>query len=217
MSSILNAQTREKRNLTDFTRVSLGTPGDLFIKIGPSYSVELSGNIDEIANTITDISSGKLIIKRRDNNFFSRDRRITINITMPGIDGLSVSGSGKAEITDPVSTNELSLAVSGSGNLIAGRVEADKINCSISGSGNIRINGDGSVDSGDISISGSGNYSGSSLSIDKLGVTVSGSGNCLCNAGDELEAVVSGSGNIVYRGNPRIDARVSGSGKVRSE
>lgn len=217
MSSILGAQTNEKRSLDGFTSVSLGIPGDLFIKIGPAYSVELSGNSDEIANTITDLSSGRLIIKRRDNRYFGRDRRITINITMPGIEGLSVSGSGKAEITDAVEADELSFAVSGSGNLIADRVEADKINCSISGSGNIRINGDGSADSGDIKISGSGNYSGSSLRIDKLDVTVSGSGSCLCSAGDELEAVVSGSGNIVYRGNPKIDARVSGSGRVRSE
>ncbi|HLN20390.1 MAG TPA: head GIN domain-containing protein [Bacteroidales bacterium] len=217
LSPLMQAQKTEKRNLSGFTEVSMGIPGELYVKIGSPFSVELSGNSDEIDNIETEVSSGKLVI-RRENNRFLTNSKVTVNITMPSIEGLSVSGSGKAEIQDAVAgADDLYLSVSGSGSILAGKIEADNISCTISGSGNIRISGAGSSDSGKITISGSGSYSGGSLEIDRLNVTVSGSGNCLCNAGDELTALVSGSGNIIYRGDPRIDARVSGSGKVRSE
>lgn len=214
-ASFIDAQTKEERSLSDFNQVSFGISGDLFIAIGPEFSVVLEGYRDDLEETETEVSSGRLII-RRDDWGFRNSRKVTVRITMPELEGLSVSGSGKAEILDPVSADELNFAVSGSGNLYAGRIEADDFKCSISGSGNILIEGEGSIDDGEITISGSGGYSGDDLEIDHLDVRVSGSGNCSCRAGDSITASISGSGNVTYSGDPRVDARVSGSGKVRS-
>ncbi len=208
--------TKETRNVKGFTKISYGISGNLIIKIGPQFSVVLEGEKDDLREVITDVSDGRLRI-RMDNWRFNFNEKVNAYVTLPELSGLSVSGSGRAEVLDPVKNADfLDLSVSGSGKLYLKEPEVDKIDCSISGSGDIMITGNGSADTGEISISGSGGYNAPDFEIDRLEVSVSGSGSCFCKAGDSLEARISGSGNVTYKGDPRIDARVSGSGHVRS-
>jgi len=215
-SGIASGQEKETRELRGFDRVGFGLAGNLTIEIGPQYNVVIEGNIRDIEEVETELSGDRLLIKQRSWRYRFRDR-VNVYITMPEIKGLSVSGSGKAEIIDDIRNGDvLILRVSGSGKLITAGIHADEFECSISGSGDVIIGSGGEADNGEISISGSGGYSVEDFELDLLTVRVSGSGSCYCKAGDSLEASISGSGNVTYRGNPRIDARVSGSGKVRS-
>jgi hypothetical protein len=216
LSGFASGQEKETRNVKGFTKVNFGISGDLKIKIGPEFSVVLEGDKSDLREVITEVSGDKLLIKQ-ENWHFNFNEKVNVFITMPELSGLSVSGSGKAEVLDPIKeADDLNLSVSGSGRLVTAGLEADNLDCSISGSGNILIESEGKADRGNISISGSGNYRGESMEIDHLEVHVSGSGNCTCKAGDSLKAGISGSGNVIYYGNPKIDARVSGSGHVRS-
>ncbi len=209
---------KETRQVRDFNRVSFGVAGNLYINIGPEFRLVIEGDKRILSEIETEVNGGKLVIKNDDWHFnFGDSERVTVNLTMPEITGLGVSGSGVAEIMDRIESDELSLSVSGSGKLIGTGISADELKCSISGSGDIILRGEGSVDNGDISISGSGGYEGESTEIDHLKVGVSGSGSCDCKAGDSLEASISGSGNVTYSGRPRVNARVSGSGHVRSK
>lgn len=207
---------KETRNVTGFTKVSFGVPGNLYIRIGPDFKVILEGDKDFLAEIETMVSGGRLVIKQ-DNWNRNFNKKVIVNITMPSVEGLSVSGSGQAEITDAVKAGDLDLVVSGSGKLFVNDLTADNLDCRISGSGDVIIKGSGSVSESEVSISGSGSYAGEGLKINTAAINISGSGNCLCNVAGTLEARVSGSGNITYIGNPRIDARVSGSGRVRSK
>jgi hypothetical protein len=214
--SFASGQEKETRDLKGFSKVNFGIAGDLKIKLGNEFSVVLEGDKSDLREVITEVSGDKLVI-RQENWHFNFNEKINVYITMPAISSLSVSGSGKAEILDPVKqADSFSLSVSGSGKLTTTDIEADSFSCSISGSGNVYINGAGSADRGTVSISGSGNYHGDQMNVDNLSVSVSGSGNCTCKAGDSLKAGISGSGNVNYSGSPKIDARVSGSGHVRS-
>jgi hypothetical protein len=217
LPGIAAGQTTETRQVRDFNKVSFGVAGDLTIKFGPEYKLVIEGPEKIVRETITEVRDGKLVIRRENWKLTFNEDRVTVNITMPEIEGLGVSGSGKALIADPVKdADDLRLNVSGSGKIVAGELNADRLDCSISGSGDIKLEAGGNVDTGEISISGSGSYSGESLEIDHLSVSVSGSGDCYCKAGDSLDARVSGSGNVTYSGSPKVDARVSGSGHVRS-
>jgi hypothetical protein len=215
---ITSGQSRETRSVSDFTKVSFGVSGNLNIKLGHEFSLEIEGSRRALEETLTEVSGGRLVIRREFmRNFFNNTNdRVTINITMPAIEGLSVSGSGKAQIMDDVEADKLTLSVSGSGKVQTSDIEADDLQCGISGSGNIVLGSGGSVDNGKVTISGSGGFSGGSVEIDHLTVNVSGSGDCVCKVGDSLNAHISGSGNVNYKGNPRVNARVSGSGHVRS-
>ncbi len=208
---------KETRDVRNFTKVSFGVAGNLYINLGPEYRVVMEGNRRTLDEIKTEVSGGRLIIRRDNWRFSTNDERVTINITMPEIEGLSVSGSGKAEIVDFVKSDDLNLSVSGSGKLLTRKIEIDDLNCGISGSGDIILSESGTVDRATISISGSGGFQGEPVEIDHLKVSVSGSGNCYCKVGDSLDASISGSGNVTYLGNPRLNARVSGSGRVRSK
>lgn len=207
---------KENRDLKGFTKISYGISGNLNIKIGPQFSVVLEGEKEDLREVITEVSDGRLRI-RMGNWRFNFDEKVNAYVTLPELTGISISGSGRAEILDPIkNADDLELSVSGSGKLYTKELEVDEFDCSISGSGDIIIIGAGSADSGEISISGSGSYNAPDFEIDHLEVSVSGSGSCLCKAGDSLTARISGSGNVTYKGDPKIDARVSGSGHVRS-
>ena len=215
-SYIYGQNEKESRDLSGFTKVTFGVPGNLYIHLGSEFKVILEGDRKFLDDIETEISNGKLVIKKDSWTGFNNDK-VVVNITMPSLDALSVSGSGQAEVMDALKAGALDLSVSGSGKLFINDFAANSFDCSISGSGDIILKGNGNVGEGDISISGSGKYSGESVKIDKVEIRISGSGSCLCYVTDMLEAHVSGSGNVTYSGNPRVDARVSGSGRVRSK
>ena len=205
----------ETRNVTGFSRVNFGVAGDLIIQFGQQYKVVIEGNRSDVDDVITEVSGGRLNIKK-ENWRIRMNGRVTVYITMPEIEGLGVSGSGKADVKDVVKCENLDLSVSGSGKLVMMDLNVSNLDCSISGSGTINLTGNGGVSKADITISGSGDYYSESVRIESLNVGISGSGKCTCNVTGSLNASISGSGNVVYSGNPRINARVSGSGHVRS-
>lgn len=216
-TSSATGQSKETRNVRDFTKVSYGISGELILRIGPEYSLTIEGDRDDIEEIITNVSGDRLTI-RQDSwgmGFRNLNEKVTIYLTMPRVEGIGVSGSGRLSVMDPVEANDLDLSVSGSGKLSTSAVSADDLHCGISGSGGI-ILAKGSIDEATISISGSGSFSGEEADIDRLEVSISGSGSARCGEVDELNAHVSGSGNVTYAGSPRVNARVSGSGHVRS-
>jgi hypothetical protein len=217
-SAANQSDVKETRNVSGFTKISFGVSGNLYINFGPEFKVVLEGERKYVDDVITEVSGGKLVIKMENwrMNNWRMNEKVTVYITMPELNGLGVSGSGKAEIKDAIKTDEIYLNVSGSGKLHISDITASSLDCGISGSGDIILGGGGSCSKANISISGSGNYMGESLKIGTAEIHISGSGNCSCNVTESLKASVSGSGNVSYQGNPRVDAHVSGSGKVRS-
>jgi hypothetical protein len=207
---------KETRQLTGFTKVNFGISGDLYINLGSEFKVVLEGDKSLLADIETEVLGSKLVIKK-DSWHSHGYEKVTVYITMPAIEGLGVSGSGKAEIKDALKAEDLDLAVSGSGRILTADLTISDLNIDISGSGDVIIGGGGDAAKADISISGSGNYSGEALKIEEAEFSISGSGSCKCNVTENLAASVSGSGNITYIGNPKIDARISGSGRVRSK
>jgi hypothetical protein len=204
---------KETRDVDDFTKVSFAVAGKLYLKQGNKYEVILEGDRDYIEEIETEVRNDRLVIKR-EKWFSFQNKKVTVYITMPEIEGLSVSGSGYLLAEDQLECDELDLSVSGSGDIVLEDLLADELDCGISGSGSINLEGEG-ADRGEISISGSGNFTAESFEFDKLDVSISGSGRCKCYVNGQLNARVSGSGNIYYKGSPSVDAKSSGSGKVR--
>ena len=207
---------KESRNVSDFTRINFGVAGDLFIQIGPKFEVTVEGSRNYVDEVITEVSGERLTIKHENNFRLRMNERVTVYVTMPEIEGLGVSGSGKAEIKDVIKSDDLNLSVSGSGRIVITGMEVANLDCGISGSGTINLDGNGNIGKAEISISGSGDYYGEEVEIEDLTVGVSGSGKCICNVTESLSASISGSGDVSYSGSPKVNARVSGSGHVRS-
>ncbi len=207
---------RETRDHSGFSEVAFAVSGEVFIDLGDGYSVVLEGDREYIREIETKVYGDELRIKR-DKWFDSGNKKVVVRITMPALDGISVSGSGKVTVNDPLRGEDLDIGISGSGKAFLKDVSLQEAECSISGSGSLIIDGSGTVGSLEINISGSGDYLGEATRVGTLEANISGSGSCRCYVTEMLRAAISGSGSIIYSGNPKIDAAVSGSGKVRSK
>lgn len=215
--SVVTAQHRETRNVGDFTKISFGFPGKLYLKQGSPQKVELEGDREVLEEVETEVSGGRLRIGKEgkwfDWNF--GDNKITVYITVPEIEAVSVSGSGDVIGQSKFRTSDLDLNVSGSGSLVIdvdarGDVEAD-----VSGSGSMELKGHfGSFES---DVSGSGRIALSATIDNTADFGISGSGRITARgSADVVRTRISGSGKVLAADlqTNRCDVRISGSGDV---
>jgi len=209
------AQNRETRNVSSFTKISYRVPGKLYLKQGSPAKVELEAAKDILAEIETEVSGDRLIIgkENRWNNWGWNNDKVTIYITMPTIEGVSVSGSGDLYCEEKINVNNLDLNVSGSGSIrlafnASGDVEAD-----VSGSGDMDLKG--SCNNFDSDVSGSGRIYVSMVSKGKADFGVSGSGKVQAQGStQEVKIGIGGSGRV-NAGDltaERCNIRISGSG-----
>ena len=207
---------KEKREVTAFSEISLSISADLYLKQGNEHSLVLEGDEDDLEDIETEVRGNELNTQlNRAFNFSSMDR-IRIYVTMKNVDELSVSGSGKIEAETPIQTSELTLNLSGSGDINIGELEAKEVDAQISGSGDIRLAGKSNLEELEVDITGSGDLHAEDIQADEADIDISGSGTCRIHAINELEVSITGSGKVRYKGNPRVNANISGSGSVSS-
>lgn len=215
---LLMAQVRETREVGSFTKISYRVPGTLYLKQGSPIKVELEGPSDVLKEVETEVDGNRLVIGKENRwmnwNWGDKDR-ITVYITMPDIQGLSVSGSGNLIAKDKITAGDLDLNVSGSGSMTmeftaSGNVEAD-----VSGSGDMDIKG--SCNNFDSDVSGSGKVNITSTIQGSADFGVSGSGKIMASGtAKEVKAGISGSGKVLAANMvaDKCTVRISGSGDV---
>jgi hypothetical protein len=206
-------RANEDRNVPSFTKIDLGVPATLFFELGEKQKVSIDAESDILKEIETEVKGNTLEIKFKSWHF-KPTGKITINITVPAIEGLDVSGSGYIEGKGKINSKSLKLDVSGSGKIKIADLSATDIKTDISGSGKVELGGSDVISSHKIDISGSGAVSASDLQVESVKASISGSGNCRVFVKQTLHADISGSGHIYYKGSPKVNANISGSGKV---
>ncbi len=215
--NILRAEN-EKRDVPSFSEISMRISGTVYLKQGSEQRVEIDAREATLKEIITEVKDRKLIIRFPAQDFFKRSfdpGPITIRITVPEVDGLSVSGSGDIRAENTIKTRILDLNVSGSGNIILSELNSERVLAAISGSGNISVKDGGPADELSVSISGSGNMKAQDFEAKTVEVKISGSGNCSVFSNGTIRAKIAGSGNVYYSGNPSVESSVAGSGSVK--
>jgi hypothetical protein len=204
----------EVREVSSFTGVALAGVGDLTIEVGERESLRIEAEDNLMPYLETEVRNGTLEIGVRDGVNLNPTRPVRFYLTVEELDTIVLSGSGNIEAPD-LEAERFSVTISGSGEVKMGDLSADILNVTISGSGNLDI-ASGRVGEQDIIISGSGEYQAGDLSSRSVEITISGSGNATIWATDSLNVRISGSGSVNYYGNPRTTFSASGSGKVKS-
>lgn len=213
VSSLSYSQTKKNVDVDDFTSVSFGVSGNLTLEQGKNFKVVIEGDEELLEAISVRVTDGRLVIKKP-NWRKARNMKLTAYVTMPEIEGVSVSGSGKVINEGSIRCDDVSLSVSGSGNIKFDGFSADEVRMRISGSGGVSIAGTG-ASFADVSISGSGRVSAADFKVAKAEIGISGSGGCKLWVDDAVKARISGSGSVYIKGDPSIDSRSSGSGKLR--
>lgn len=181
----------EEREVREFDEIRSYGSFDIIVTIGEPRSVKLTFDDNLIDIIETDVRSG--VLKIRTDESYSSDRPCQVEITVPHLKGLYLSGSGDIDVSS---------------------LDEDYFECSISGSGDINL--EGKARETEFKISGSGEIDARDLTADDVYVKISGSGDVRVHAEESFDGTVSGSGNIYYSGQPNsLSTSVSGSGRIK--
>ncbi len=198
-------------DIAEFTGVSLGFSGDVYLRQGNMQSVRVEGQQNLIDHLNTEVVDGvwKMKFKAKNINYKSKFK---VYITIPTLTYAKVSGSGNMT-TEGAFTglDDLVAGVSGSGDLVM-NVECNSIAVKVSGSGDVEMKG--RANAANIRVSGSGTYDGYEMKTQNCEANVTGSGDISTYVSETLIASVTGSGDIDYKGSPRVKAKVTGSGDI---
>jgi hypothetical protein len=212
---VLSGETvKEIRDASQFSAISLAISADVFLAQGPVQKIEIEGDKASLEEIETVVHDGILKIETKDR-FHGNLGKVSVTITVTGIEALTVSGSGDIAAGSDVKTDELDLTVSGSGSIRFIALTAREVSATITGSGNIDVSSGQAQDELDVEITGSGSFSAEGFSVPEVDVNITGSGSARVWAVKELETDITGSGNVAYRGNPLVDANSTGSGRTR--
>ena len=177
----------QQREVSGFTGVALSVPGRLEIVQGAAEGVTLTAD----DNVVPEIETVVDVRLRKGTNVRTRTR-ISITVKARAIQSIAVAGSGDV-IAPSLDSPELKVHVAGSGDVqLGGRA----------GTLEVRIAGSGDVDAG-------------RFDTQHARVSVAGSGDATVWARKSLEVRVSGSGDVRYFGDPDVRQKIAGSGSVR--
>jgi len=135
-----------------------------------------------------------------------------VYISMKNVTELQVNGSGKIQSDNSISSDQLSLGLSGGGSLDVD-IKGNTVNADVSGSGTLTLRG--YATSLMAVVSGSGNIKGFDCPLETAKIKVSGSGSAELNVTTEADAFVYGAGAIKLKGNTKtLTKKVYGSGAI---
>lgn len=203
--------------INTFTGIELQEAATVNIKQGPIQEVVVTGQENILDLLQTEVNGGIWEIDLGRNCF--NDLQLTIDITVPVVDELHVSGSGDMIVGDFTNMGNLDLSLTGSGTLELGAFTGTQdIDAKISGSGEILARKAFSdLVKLSIELTGAGNFDGFKLNTKNLDARITGLGDLFVTVEEYVNIRITGSGDLHYKGNPLIDATITGSGKIINE
>lgn len=203
----------ETKTTGSFIGIESQVSGDIFYVQGADYKLELTAQ-QNILNVIeAPIINNKLVIRFKNNVRVKSHEQITIKVTAPSISSIGASGSGNVTVGSPLTSNDLSFYLSGSGNITLPNVTCSHLEAKLEGSGNISIAG-GTATTETFKISGSGNVDARTVLSKSASTNTSGSGTIRLSASETLDVTITGSGYVYYSGTPVVTTTITGSGRV---
>jgi len=207
---------KETRSHSGFDGVSLSIPADVILEKGNQESVVIEADKSVMEIIETEVKGKTLVIKNR-NNYWRDLGQVRIYITATDLNSLTVTGSGNITCDKELSTEYLTVNISGSGSVHLSSLSTTDISTVITGSGNIYIAGaDNEKCRLKTVITGSGSMKAEDIGVGFADINITGSGTARINVLNDLETNITGSGSVYYKGNPIVNATATGSGRTRS-
>ena len=206
------ADKRETRDVPPFHAIGISAPAKVEITQGDKESVVVEGDEAALAEIETVVENGSLKLRQRNHDWHWNMGKVKAYVTVRALDAIAISGSGDV-VAPALRAEKLNLAISGSGDMRIGTLTATKLDLAVSGSGDISVAGKADSVSG--SIAGSGSLKAAKLEADKASISIAGSGDATLWARTSLAAHIAGSGDLRYYGDPSIRSSVAGSGRVK--
>lgn len=186
-----NRQT-QKRDIGSFTSISTEGAFEIDVAGQKPVGLEIEGDDNILPLITTDVANNVLHIKSVRN--YSAQEPISIRITVPNLEGLSVTGAGKISITG---------------------LKNDKFEIDAKGAPAIMVSGETNLVS--IDTSGAAKIDTHKLRASKGVVDSKGVSKIEVYANDQLDVTISGPSHVVYEGDPKLTKTIRGPGSVEKK
>jgi hypothetical protein len=206
----------KEREVSDFTSVKLATFGDLYIETGDEENLRIEAEDNLIRYFEIGVIGDRLEIRQQVGVTLRPIRPVRFYLTVKKLDTIALSGSGNIKAPD-LAAERISVTISGSGDVEVEDLRADAIDVRITGSGNLDIASSEAREQ-TIAIYGSGDVKIGDLNADEIGIRITGSGNLDISGGEveEQDITINGSGDYDARdlASSKAEVRITASGST---
>jgi len=182
----------QKREVASFASISTQGAFDIQVVCQKPVSLEIEGDDNILPLITTEVNNNVLYIKNIQG--YSVREPIKVRISVPNLDGITVSGAGKTDISG---------------------IKNDKFEIDSSGAPTIKVSGATKVV--DIDTSGAAKIDTSKLQASRAVVDSKGVSRVDLSAADQLDVTISGPSHVTYKGDPVVNKTVHGPGSVEKK
>ena len=179
----------QKRDVSAFTSISTEGAFNVDVVCQKAQSLEIEGDDNILPLISTEVSNGVLRLKNAKT--YSVSQPVTIKISVPNIDGLTVSGAGMIDVSG---------------------LKNDKFEIDSEGAPQIKVSGITKVV--DIDTSGAARIDTHNLHAAKGVVDSKGVSKVDVDVKDQLDVTISGPSVVTYEGDPTVKKTINGPGKI---
>lgn len=205
--------TKELNNVSNFSSIKVLGSTDVEYRQSSGSKTEISIYGSDNLVDLLEVSTANGVLQvniKKGVKILSGERRLKVIASSPSLDEVDIKGSADVYLKGTIKGVDLTLNITGSGDIEAENLQYTNLSAYIKGSGDIDVknvkdvNIKGAAKWAALTVNGSGDISADKLAATEVIATVSGSGDISCYASKQLDAKVSGSGDIEYKGNPSI-------------
>jgi hypothetical protein len=179
----------QKRQVASFTSISTEGAFNIEITCQKDLGMEVEGDDNVLSLVSSEVSNN--VLRLKNTKSYSVSEPVTFKISVPNIEGLSVTGAGRVEIKG---------------------MNNDKFEIDSEGAPTISVSGNTKLI--DIDTSGAGKIDTHNLHAARGVVDSKGVSKIDLDVADQLDVTVSGPSSVTYKGNPIVNKTVHGPGKV---
>ena len=210
-------QVSQVTEMSPFDKLKTVGPFNVIYQNGENHSVRVEGTAEQLEKTTIFVEDNQLTIDVSTTdvkgNTFDHMR---IFVTSPSIKEFAVTGSGTVTTPDVLSTADLNLHVTGSGDITIAQLKSKDLNIKVTGSGDVTT---GPIEAWNVqsTVTGSGDIEIAALTCNDLTSHVTGSGDINVSnlIAGHAYSKISGSGDIRLQGTAKThEEKVTGSGDI---
>lgn len=182
-------RVNEKRQVAPFTSITTEGAFNIEVACQKDLGLEVEGDDNVLEYVKTEVTND--VLRLRSTKGYSTNEPVKIKISVPNLEGLSVSGAGKIDIKG---------------------MKNDKFEIDSNGAPAIVVSGTTKMI--DINTNGAGKIDTHNLHAARGVVESNGVSRVDLDVAEELDVTVSGPSSVFYRGDPRVTKNIRGPGKV---
>ena len=179
----------QKREISPFTSISTEGAFTIEVTCQKDPSLEIEGD-DNVLDLITAEVRGN-VLRFRSAKSYSTSEPVRFKITVPNLEGLTVSGAGRIDIKN---------------------MKNEKFEIDSNGAPNISVSG--TTKTVDIDSNGAGRIDTQNLHASRAVVESKGVSRIDLDVSEQLDITVSGPSTVTSRGDPVVNKTINGPGKV---